>query len=435
MMSNAKYSKGKVTFAGVLCLVASLALSACSDPRESEEPFASGGVAVEATEIDCAPNPGEGPVAVSHEVGAVLAPSKTFVRFPNVIDSAEADLKALLSEDGTQIATVLADGQPKQREIGWVDFSNATFDADREKSLNRALGKVRTTYNCAVMSREQNKTAFEPAKGADYLSALTTAAGTFTHSGSERSIVVLGNGLQDVGLLDLSQNFPEGSQSAARWARNLAAKGSLPDLTGVKVSWYGLGQVDGVIQKPLHPVAYKALETLWTEVIKAAGGELVKVVKTIQYAEPVSTSIQAKPIEIPEPPCVFMLTAEGGFNFKADSADFLDATKATKGAETMAAEIAKSNCSGPLYVVGYAASGVDKRDYNTAAAAKVKSISASRAIAFKGLLEKAGVAIKLVPVGAGKGPTNDWDLSGKFIEEMGKQNRFVEVTQSKPEGD
>ncbi len=101
----------------------------------------------------------------------------------------------------------------------------------------------------------------------------------------------------------------------------------------------------------------------------------------------------------------------------------------------MAAEIEKSECSGPLYVVGYAASGVDKKQYNSGAIAKVKSLSAARAAAFKGLLEQSGVKIKLVPVGAGKGPTTDWDLNGKFVEEIGKQNRFVEVTQSKPEAE
>ena len=99
----------------------------------------------------------------------------------------------------------------------------------------------------------------------------------------------------------------------------------------------------------------------------------------------------------------------------------------------MAVEIERSGCDGPLYVVGYAASGLDKRQYNSAAIAAVKNVSAARATAFKSLLEKAGVTIQLIPVGAGKGPTNDWDATGKFSEDMGKQNRFVEVTQSKPE--
>ena len=433
-MSSAKFSKLKATLAGIALLTAAVNLSGCSNPLESEEPFATGGVAIESTEVDCAAKQGDSPASVSREVGVVLAPSDTFVRFPNAIDSATADLTSLLNKDGAQVATVLADGSPQQRALGWVDFSKAVFEADREKSLNRALGKIRITYSCSVMSREQNQTAIKTTPGADYLAALAMTAGTFTHPGSERSIVVLGNGLQDLGQVDLTKGLPQDSSAAKSVADTLKAAGALPDLTGVKVYWFGLGQVDGVKQKPLHPIASKALETLWTELIKAAGGELVKVVKTIPYADPVSTSVQAKAIEVPAPPCVFMLTSDDGFNFKPDSADFLDAAKAKQGADNMAAEIAKSNCSGPLYVVGYAASGVDKRDYNAAAAAKVKSISATRAIAFKGLLEKAGVAIKLVPVGAGKGPTNDWDLSGKFIEEMGKQNRFVEITQSKPEG-
>jgi outer membrane protein OmpA-like peptidoglycan-associated protein len=128
-----------------------------------------------------------------------------------------------------------------------------------------------------------------------------------------------------------------------------------------------------------------------------------------------------------------MLTSEDGFNFKPDSATFLNATKAQSSAENMAAEIERSGCDGPLYVVGYAASGLDKNAYNAAAISAMKTVSAARAAAFKALLEDAGVTIKLIPVGAGKGPTNDWDASGKFAEEMGKQNRFVEVTQTKPE--
>ena len=433
-MSNAKFSKLKAALAGISLLTAAVSLSGCTNPLEADQPFASGDVPVEAADYDCTPTQGKEPSTVSREVAIVASPTNTFVRFSNAISTAEGDLRELLDQDGVQVSTVLGDAQPMQTSRSWVDFSKAVFQADKDKAINRALGKIRMTYYCAVMTKEQNATAYTPAPGADFLGALQTAASTFTHSDASHQIVVFGNGLQDVGQIDLSQGLPQDSSAAKSVVNTLKASGALPDLTGVNVYWYGLGQNDRANQKPLHPIASKALETLWTELIKAAGGELVKVVKTIPYADPVSTSVQAKAIEVPAPPCVFMLTSDDGFNFKPDSAEFLDSAKATKGAETMAAEIARSNCSGPLYVVGYAASGVDKRDYNAAAAAKVKSISASRAVAFKALLEKAGVAIKMVPVGAGKGPTNDWDLSGKFIEDMGKQNRFVEITQSKPEG-
>jgi hypothetical protein len=400
---------------------------------EGQQPFASMDVPVEAADFDCTPAQGKEPDSVSGEVAIVASPTNTFVRFSNALSTAEVDIRELLNQDGIQVATVLGNGQPIQTSRSWVDFSKAVFQADRDKAVNRALGKVRMTYYCAVMSKTQNSTAYAPVEGADFLGALQVAASSFTHSSASHAIVVLGNGLQDIGQLDLSKGLPQDASSARSIANAMKTSGSLPDLTDVKVRWYGLGQNDRSNQKPLHPIAAKSLEVLWTEIISAAGGELVKVVRTIPYADPVSTSISAAPIDVPAPPCVFMLTSEDGFNFKPDSATFLNAKKAQVGAENMAAEIERSGCDGPLYVVGYAASGLDKNAYNSAAISAVKNVSAARASAFKGLLEQAGVRIKLIPVGAGKGPTNDWDASGKFAEEMGKQNRFVEVTQSKPE--
>jgi hypothetical protein len=428
------YSLKFAKFASLAAVTAVL-LAGCTNPLESEQPFASMDVPVEAAEYNCSPPQGKEPGSVTGEVAIIAAPTNTFVRFSNALSTAELDIRKLLDEDGVQVSTVLANGSPIQTSRSWVDFSKAVFQADKDKAVNRALGKVRMTYYCAVMTQSQNPTAYAPIEGADFLGALQVAASSFTHASASHEIVVLGNGLQDIGQLDLANGLPQDASSARSVANTLQNSGSLPDLTDVTVRWYGLGQNDRSNQEPLHPVAAKGLEILWTEIIEAAGGQLVKVVRTVPYADPVSTSISATPIDVPAPPCVFMLTSDDGFNFKPDSASFLDASKAQNGAENMAAEIKRSGCDGPLYVVGYAASGLDKKLYNSAAISAVKSVSAARASAFKSLLEKAGVKIQLIPVGAGKGPTNDWDEDGKFSEDMGKQNRFVEVTQSKPEVD
>lgn len=412
-----------------------LALAGCVNPLESVGPFNTGDVPVEAAQYDCTPPQGKQPPDIKAEVAVIAAPTDTFVRFSNVISASEGDLREFLNRDGTQVTTVLADGQPIQTTKSWVDFSKVVFQADKDKAINRAIGKVRMTYYCAVMVKEQNDSVHKPVPGADFLSALQVASSSFDSESDDRKIIVLGNGLQDVGQLDLTKGLPQDVSSARSIVETLDNAGALPDLTGVEVYWYGLGQNDRVKQQPLHPIAAKALESLWAELIKAAGGQLVKVVKNIPYADPVETSIQANVIDVPEPPCVFMLTSDDGFNFKPDSAEFLNQQKAMRGAESMAGEIKRSDCSGPLYVVGYAASGVDKDQYTSSAIAKVKSLSSARAIAFKNLLESAGVEIKLVPVGAGKGPSVDWDSSGKFLEDLAKLNRFVEVTQVKPEVD
>jgi hypothetical protein len=37
---------------------------------------------------------------------------------------------------------------------------------------------------------------------------------------------------------------------------------------------------------------------------------------------------------------------------------------------------------------------------------------------------------KIEVIGAGKGPINDWDENGNFVEELGAQNRKVVVVQN-----
>ena len=421
-------------FAQVATLLLALTLTGCSDPLSGAQPFASGDVPTEAASYGCAPTQGKEPASVSSEVAIVASPSNTFVRFSNALSTAQADLTGLLNHDGVQVSTILGDGQPMQTTRSWVDFTGAVFQADKDKAINRALGKVRMTYYCAVMSKDQNPTAYTPVAGADFLGSLQVAAASFTHPNPEHSIVVLGNGLQDVGQINLNNGFPQDANAAKSIADALKSSGSLPNLTGVKVLWFGLGQNDRANQQQLAPLAQKNLELFWTDVIKDAGGELVKVVSSIPYADPVSTSIKVKPIAIPAPPCVFMMTSDDGFNFTPDSAKFIDENKAATGAQNIAKQITASKCGGPLYVVGYAASGVEKSKYDSAAQAQNVVLSKARAVAFEALLTKAGVTVPLVAVGAGKGPSNDWDANGKFVEDLGKANRFVEVTQSKPSG-
>jgi outer membrane protein OmpA-like peptidoglycan-associated protein len=434
-MMNSKSRLATRLAVGVAFAVSSLGLSGCADPLQDVEPFASGDVPYTAAEMSCDTTPDEQEVTLTRETVVIEAPTSTFVKFGNALAAAEADIRELVGESGAKIATVIADGAPRLTLSRVVDLSRSFDEADDKEAISSAMAVLHMNYYCAVVPQSVNTSAFAPTSGSDFLQALHVATESFTERDAQREIVVIGNGLQDVGQLDLTAEFPADTSSANNFAKNLASAGGLPDLTGVKVSWYGLGQTSQGAQESLHPAAQKALVALWTALIEEAGGELVKVVTTIPYADPVATSIEAKTVAVPEAPCVFMLTSDDGFNFKPDSAEFLDAAKARKGAENMAAEIEKSECSGPLYVVGYAASGVDKKQYNSGAIAKVKSLSAARAAAFKGLLEQSGVKIKLVPVGAGKGPTTDWDLNGKFVEDMGKQNRFVEVTQSKPEAD
>ena len=125
---------------------------------------------------------------------------------------------------------------------------------------------------------------------------------------------------------------------------------------------------------------------------------------------------------------MFTLTERDGFNFKPDSAEFLDRDSAIAGAEDLARKIASAKCVGSLTVTGYAASGVAK-DLFQKNSGKIEALSLARATAFMKLLQNAGVNQKITVVGGGKGPVDDWNPDGSFSEDLGKLNRKVVVSQ------
>jgi hypothetical protein len=42
---------------------------------------------------------------------------------------------------------------------------------------------------------------------------------------------------------------------------------------------------------------------------------------------------------------------------------------------------------------------------------------------------QAGVTVEIESIGGDKGPEIDWDEDGNFVEELGKKNRIVVITQ------
>ncbi|MFZ4079567.1 MAG: hypothetical protein ACOYKK_09025, partial [Microbacteriaceae bacterium] len=110
------------------------------------------------------------------------------------------------------------------------------------------------------------------------------------------------------------------------------------------------------------------------------------------------------------------------------SPEFLDPVAATLVATTIASKVAASQCPGALTVTGFVASGVPLAQYVFGNPDDVQ-LSSDRAAAFAALLTTAGVSVPVTVVGGGKGPVTDWDDAGNFVEDLGKQNRTIVVTQ------
>lgn len=366
------------------------------------------------------------PTNVPQEIAVVIAPTASFVELEEATKASQTDVMALLTTENTQLATVLADGAPSQKTIDWVAYDDLTLDPDKPVIQEDVYGTVLYTYDCAVAGTDAG---YRVTAESDLLGALGVAAASFTHENSQKHIFVLSNGLQTAGQINFATDFPTLANNEAT-VESLRAQNALPDLKGADVSWFGLGQVDGVNQKPLNQQSLDALEDFWTKAIAASDGTLSKAVRQITYKVPLEGAIPQSPVTGVADACIVTLDEDSGFSFKPDLADFVNEAVSLTAAENVITELAANpDCSGALTVTGFAASGVDKSAYNSAQKSKVKSLSLDRANAFKRLLEQAGFNGNIVTIGGGKGSVNDWDSSGKFVESLGKKNRIVTISQ------
>jgi outer membrane protein OmpA-like peptidoglycan-associated protein len=365
------------------------------------------------------------PANIPVEIAVIEAPTNTFVELESATNAAQTDVMSKLTENGTELATVLADSTPNIQLHDYVVYDNLTTDLDKPNIQKDVYGLVLHTYDCEIAGEGTYKSSGE----SDLLAAFAKAAGSFTSDTSQKYIFVLSNGLQTAGQINFTKGIPAQADVPAV-VDSLSSQNALPNLKGAQVYWYGLGQVDGTNQPDLNQQTTDALQTFWTDAIQASNGELVKTVRDLPVSAPKDGAIVASKVEPLAGACIVTLTETDGFSFKPDSADFINRTQSLGAASNVINQLKSDpDCTGALTVTGYAAAGVDKSDYNATAKSHVQSLSLDRANAFKALLVEAGFTGTIKTVGGGKGPVNDWDSNGKFVEAQGKQNRKVTISQ------
>jgi outer membrane protein OmpA-like peptidoglycan-associated protein len=264
----------------------------------------------------------------------------------------------------------------------------------------------------------------------DFLQGLTVAARAFDvkASGSEKIVIVVGNGIQSVGQINFTEDGIPTLDAIPVIIEALKTGGVLPDLQGARVDWVGLGQTDGVAQEKLNQQSQDSLVAFWEALIVASNGRVGTFQLEVASGTPREGSIPVTQITALPDACIQMtLTSESGFNFKPDTAIFIDLNQAQEAAEKIADELAeKPDCTGGITVVGYTASGVSRDMFKVG---DNLVLSKQRADAFAELLVQAGVTVEIESIGGDKGPEIDWDEDGNFVEELGKKNRIVVITQ------
>jgi outer membrane protein OmpA-like peptidoglycan-associated protein len=379
--------------------------------------------------VNCDPGQAENDSSIKVDVVAVLAPSANFTEFDIPLRVVQADLVNTLGWKGSRLSTVLADGAPEIKKS--VLIKGRDNQGDGEILVSQNTNQLTTVYSCAVQDPElQYSGSYTITPETDFLQGLTVAARAFDVQapGSEKIVIVVGNGIQSVGQINFTEDGIPTIDAIPGIIEALKTGGVLPDLQGARVDWFGLGQTDGVAQEKLNQQSQDSLLAFWEAVVIASNGRLGTFQLELVSGTPREGSIPVTPITALPDACINMtLTTESGFNFKPDTAIFIDRNQAVEAAQKIADELAsKPDCTGGITVKGYTSSGVSEDEYKPE---DDLVLSKQRADAFAELLVQAGVTVEIVSEGGGKGPNNDWNPDGSYNEDVGITNRIVVITQ------
>ncbi|MFB6579129.1 OmpA family protein [Streptomyces sp. NPDC056402] len=159
---------------------------------------------------------------------------------------------------------------------GDVDWTVQKRSANWKESA-RNSGNQKANRDAAIRCLAEDVTTAQhvvPARGGtDVLAALTTGAGLLQDVEGPRRLVVLSDGLSTGGCADLRQATFDSETEVKAIASVCATKGEfseLPDLSGVNVTFVGLGHSAGA--QPSANQAQRAwLSRLWTSLCERAG--------------------------------------------------------------------------------------------------------------------------------------------------------------------
>jgi hypothetical protein len=377
----------------------------------------------------------------SNQTAAIFAPTANFVDFKSVITRTSTPIKdelgaSLVGEDkknalGRELSIVIADSDPQlvtRKSVKTVE--GATEDLDIERAIDSAFGSFNLAANCAAGDLKKADDQIPTSSGVDLLKGFYVAADQLTSEGN-KTIFVLGNGIQTSGAILMQEEgvLPGNASAAKKLARELFNRGEVPTMNDITVNWYGIGQVDGEVQKPLPLAKAKALEAFWSEIIRLGGGTVGEICGQCGSGLPNQNAIPVDLVPVNECPITIRLYDADGVEFQPDSSAFVSEAKAKVAAAKTAAEFKSKKGCETLTIRGVAAAGKDKPAY-LAERSAIDGINLEltklRAEAFGSLLKKAGFKGSLTFVGGGTCLT-EWGASGLAVPDLQRKCRRVEI--------
>ena len=399
-------------FMGVI-LLSGLMLSACSAPDVA---------------LDCDFPELNAETKPVREIALVLSPSNQFVDFDSALTATKPLISEIAEGQATKLTVVLGDGRPRIISNQIIDTTDSVTSSGKEQVIEQAIALVENVSQCV---EEEEGFATEEI---DTLGAIQKAATAFSTTETEKFLIVLGNGLQTTGAFDFKEGLSADTGANEITVNDLVAQKAAGDLSGVKVSWIGLGQTrKDSEQQPLDEKARTILIDFWKRIVSAAGGNPDGIVagnvgEGARTSGGIPTSVV--PFEAVQA-CIepIKVSSDDGFEFMDDVAIFKDEDKAKASAAEIKTKLDSAECLSGITVTGYVASG-GTADGCARLPGFGDELSLQRANAFKSLLEQAGVIIEITAQAGGLGKEPDC-IDGVGIEELMKQNRIAVITERK----
>lgn len=324
------------------------------------------------------------------------------------------------------IEVISAEGEPRSAVAGAIVGSTANTESKRAQENDQ--------WKAALPGYLSDVRAQTPE--VDTLASIELAARALSEAPGTHRIVVMDSGLQTTGALDFTQGalISADPSEVATW---LADQSELPDLNGIQVEWYYLGDV-AAPQADLTPAQRDNLRAIWQAILEASGAT-VAFHDTTPGSDVAEGLPEVSVVDLPERASMpDSLTAgetvqveltESDVKFQGDSAEFVDANQA-RDAVADCAKLMAGSAHATCLVEGTTASADPAQGEE--GERFIQELSQARADAVAALLVEAGANPDAIEArGCGDdhaSHVSDRDDAGKLIPSQAAQNRKVIIT-------
>jgi len=304
----------------------------------------------------------------------------------NKDEDVEEFLSCVNTTLGGSASLVITDGNPQV--IGPVRF-------DEEKA--NSVQQEKTDKKKSAEVAEMVKSAAASTPETDLISALSLLAASGT--AEDKQIVIRHSGVNTADSLPM-QELDLVSSDITDLIDQLDAEALIPDLQGVKIHFFGLGDVAGS-QQALSKKQVKWLQSFWQSFFERSGAE-VTFHADIVSGNALTNGHSVTPVT-PAEGVNFVKFSSKKVEFKPDSDDFLDEETARSAIAEVAAQMKEGSAH---YIIAGSTAKVDNPTQDGPA-----RLSLLRAQAVRQVLVDAGVdAERLTCVGLGNEVTSVRDM-------------------------